>query len=220
MACDLDDDDVYSSDFRMAVAHALEAREFEQRHFGSVPAFDDHLPLVRHTIDATNPALTVWVELGVATGRSTRLLARAARRAGRRIQLHAFDSFQGLPEDFTDGVPKGSFAMKPPRFTERSITLHKGWFKDTLPPFGASLRSQVGFIHADADLYSSTMTAFDALRDHLGPGTVVLFDEFWNCPGCYEHEFRALHEFTASAGLSFEYLGYNRNYTQASVIFR
>jgi predicted O-methyltransferase YrrM len=211
------DEHILTSEFRLAVAHAIEARGFEVEHFATVMAFDDQATLLRHTLASVDARLDTWVELGVATGRSTRAIARMAAALGRRPELHAFDSFEGLPEDFIPGVEKGAFATAPPSFDQANIKLHVGWFRDTLPEFAASLDGQIGFVHCDADLYSSTRTAFDALTAHLGPGTVLLFDEYWNFPGCYEHEFRAFQEFLERARLHFRYLGYNKDYTQASV---
>lgn len=206
------------SDVRLSVAHAIEARRFEVEHFATVLAFDDQPTLLRHTLESIDPRLDTWVELGVAKGRSTRAIARVAAKLGRRPQLHAFDSFEGLPEDFIDGVEKGAFATAPPSFKEPNITLHVGWFRDSLPKFAASLQEQIGFIHFDADLYSSTSTAFEALSAHIGPGTALLFDEYWNFPGCCEHEFRAFQEFLERSRLRFRYIGYNKDYTQASVM--
>jgi len=205
-------------EFRLSVLAAMEAHHFEVENFTNVRAFDNQEILLRYTLERVDSALNTWVELGVSTGRSTRLIVQTAAELGHSSQLHAFDSFEGLPEDFIAGVEKGAFATKPPVFEEENIHLHVGWFIDTLPPFAASLNQQIGFIHCDADLYSSTRTALNALKTHIGPGTVLLFDEYWNFLGCYEHEFRAFMEFIEASELQFRYLGYNKNYTQASVL--
>lgn len=206
------------SSFRIGVVSALEAHSFEAEHFATVEAFDDQPTLLRRTLESVDPRLDTWVELGVATGRSTRAIVRTAAELDRRPRLHAFDSFEGLPEDFISGVEKGAFATEPPSFVEDNIELHIGWFRDTLPDFASSLTGQIGFIHCDADLYSSTSLALDVLSTHIGPGTALLFDEYWNFHGCYEHEFRAFQEFIAKSRLRFRYIGYNQNYTQASVM--
>jgi len=206
------------SSFRSSVVYALEAHRFEAEHFANVQAFNDQPALLRRTLESVDPKLDTWVELGVATGRSARAIVRTAAELGRTPRLHAFDSFQGLPEDFIPGVEKGAFAMEPPSFLEENIKLHIGWFRDTLPAFASSLTGQIGFIHCDADLYSSTSLALGALSAHIGPGTALLFDEYWNFHACYEHEFRAFREFIANSRLRFRYIGYNQNYTQASVM--
>lgn len=146
------------------------------------------------------------------------MVATTARSLGLAPFIHGFDSFLGLPEDYIPGVPKGSFATSAPRFAEDNIFIHKGWFHETLPGFARSLTEQIGFVHFDADLYSSTKTGFDSLGPHLGAGTVLLFDELWNCPAVEDHEHRALTEFAAEARVEFRYIGYNENYTQASMV--
>jgi hypothetical protein len=40
------------------------------------------------------------------------------------------------------------------------------------------------------------------------PGTVIVFDEFFNFPGWRDFEFRAFQEWLDSSGARFEYLGY------------
>jgi len=218
LKCPFDERMFCLSNVRLSVAHAIEAQRFELEHFAAVLAFDDQPTLLRHTLETVDAGLDTWVELGVATGRSTRAIVRVAAELGRTPQLHAFDSFEGLPEDFISGVEKGAFATAPPSFDEANIRLHVGWFHDSLPEFAASLHEQIGFIHFDADLYSSTRTAFEALSAHIRPGTALLFDEYWNFQGCYEHEFRAFQEFLERSRLRFRYSGYNKNYTQASVM--
>src|SRR6266536_1804315 len=136
-------------EFRLSVAQAIEAHRFEVENFTNVRAFENQATLLRYTLEQVNGALDTWVELGVSTGSSTRLIVQTASELGRRPQLHAFDSFEGLPEDFLPGVEKGAFATTPPVFEEDNIHLHIGWFSDTLPAFAASLDQQVGFIHCD-----------------------------------------------------------------------
>lgn len=205
-------------EFRLSVAQAIEAHRFEVENFKNVKGFENQATLLRYTLEQVDSALDTWIELGVSTGLSTHLIVQTAAGLGRSPQVHAFDSFEGLPEDFLPGVTKGAFATTPPVFEEENIHLHIGWFSETLPAFAASLNQQIGFIHCDADLYSSTRTALNALKSNIGPGTVLLFDEYWNFLGCYEHEFRAFMEFIEASHLKFHYLGYNKNYTQASVL--
>jgi hypothetical protein len=66
----------------------------------------------------------------------------------------------------------------------------------------------MAFMHMDADLYSSTKTVFDTLADRIVPGTVIVFDEFFNYPGWKRGESKAFAEMVAARGLKFEYLGY------------
>ncbi|MDE1896339.1 MAG: class I SAM-dependent methyltransferase, partial [Rhodospirillales bacterium] len=65
------------------------------------------------------------------------------------------------------------------------------------------------FIHVDCDIYTSTVIIFSALRDRIHPGTVVLFDEYFNYPGWRAHEYKAFQEFIRQVGLTYEYIGFS-----------
>jgi Methyltransferase domain len=143
-------------------------------------------------------------EFGVAKGDSLRNLASRTRR-----QVHGFDSFGGLPEDWggtkeTTGAftNKGKLPKVP-----ANVTLHVGWFDETLPRFLASTNEPAAFLHMDADIYSSTKTVLQALRERIVSGTVILFDEYFNYPGWRGHEYKAFQEFIAETGLSYKYFG-------------
>ena len=92
-----------------------------------------------------------------------------------------------------------------------------GLFEDTLPSFLNDEPGPVAFLHLDADLYSSTKTVLDLLGDRLVPGSIVVFDEFFNYPGWQQHEYRAWTEFVTRTGISFEYLGYTVDNEQVVV---
>ena len=57
-------------------------------------------------------------------------------------------------------------------------------------------------IHMDADLYSSTIFVLRAMKDAMRPGTILIFDEYWDLKG----EFKALEDFSLESGKIFEYL--------------
>jgi hypothetical protein len=61
----------------------------------------------------------------------------------------------------------------------------------------------------DADLYSSTVTALDAVADHLRPGSFLYFDEF-NHRG---DEMRALSEFLVRTDMWLRIVGATRDLT-------
>ena len=134
--------------------------------------------------------------------------------------IHGFDSFEGLPEDWRTGFPKGTFRMDALPEVRPNVELHKGWFDETLPNFVRQHPGAVAFLHLDADLYSSTKEVLSALGDRLVVGSVLQFDEYFNYPGWREGEFRAFEEFVAESGVEFEYIGYCdgvRNFEQAAV---
>lgn len=132
------------------------------------------------------------VEFGVYTGYSLGIIAQT-------MPVIGFDSFEGLPEDWREGFPKGKFAVnvnrpadKFPNLFGPNRMLAPGWFDETVPsfPFPAPL----GLVHIDCDLYSSTVTALEGVVNSIDVGTVIVFDEFHSYPGAEEHEERAFFE--------------------------
>jgi hypothetical protein len=57
--------------------------------------------------------------------------------------------------------------------------------------------------------------------DHVGPrlhpGSIVVFDEYFNYPGWQEHEYQAWSEYVEQTGLRFEYVGYTVDHEQVIV---
>lgn len=145
-------------------------------------------------------------EFGVAKGHSLYTIAttmaycdETATRVKMPLKvLHAFDSFQGLPEATLSGdidaplveagiwgpgkcatsgldvvIQIGLQYLPPERFA-----VHPGWFKDTLPLVPASKR--FALVHLDCDLYESSIQVLDNLFNHnrLADGCIILFDDF------------------------------------------
>lgn len=206
--------------FRRDVLNAIAADRWERSEFAGVAAFHDQRSLLAAALRHVDPARGIWVELGVGSGTTGRLICATARRLGLDMTLHAFDSFRGLPEAWGEIAPAGTYAYAPPHFTEPNVRVYEGWFAETVPAFARECGEPIGFVHVDCDLYSSTRTAFGALGSLLAPGTVLLFDEYWNYLEAPEHEMRALAEFVAAHGLAFDYVGYNADYMQAAVVLR
>jgi hypothetical protein len=140
-----------------------------------------------------------YLEFGVAEGESIREWARLNRYPGSRF--FGFDSFEGLPEDWR-GVfgrtAKGIFGRhgQPPEIeNEPRVTWVVGLFQDTLPGFLQSFQPRGRLVvHLDADLYSSTLYVLAVISGILGPGTIVLFDDF----SSFDDVFRALEDFASA----------------------
>jgi predicted O-methyltransferase YrrM len=183
-------------------ANLLDAERCAHRH----QVFDHALALV--------PPQGLICEFGVFQAESTNYIA--SRLPRRRI--YGFDSFEGLPETWRPEFEAGMFSTggRLPA-VEPNVTLVKGWFDETLPSFAAAHRGPVAMLHIDCDLYSSTKCVFDRLGDRIGPGAVLVFDEFFNYPGWEEHEYRAFTEFAQARGLSYEYLCYNGEHEQVAI---
>jgi hypothetical protein len=153
-------------------------------------------------------------EFGVFEGRTIRHIARQIPDRA----VFGFDSFEGLPEDWRGPFARGFFSTRGrlPR-TPANVRLVKGWFDATLPRFAAAHSGPAALLHVDCDLYSSAKCIFTHLGDRVVPGTVIVFDEYFDYPGWQQHEFRAFAELVADAGMRYEYLAYNRLHEQVAV---
>jgi tetratricopeptide (TPR) repeat protein len=162
-------------------------------------------------LDAARPDGLV-VELGVRYALSTRWIAERAGGA-----VHGFDSFQGLPEAW-HVLHAGTYSTQGelPE-VPASVELHVGTFDATLPPFLAAHSGPVRFMNVDCDLYSSTKTTFDLMGDRIGPGTVIVFDEYIVNDRWAEDEFKAFQEAVAERGWTYEYLAFSVQTGQGSV---
>ncbi|MFO0997056.1 MAG: protein arginine N-methyltransferase [Alphaproteobacteria bacterium] len=155
----------------------------------------------------------LWLEFGVFRGNSINQIARRATGI-----VHGFDSFEGLPADWGGGRAKGSYSTGGALpMVEANVRLHTGLFEDTLPRFAVAHEGRVAFAHIDCDLYQSTRAVFHHLGARMGPGTVLVFDEYLGYRGWREHEWRAFHEFIAARGLRYEYLAFTVFGKQAAV---
>ena len=149
-----------------------------------------------------------YLEFGVFRGGTTRFIAKRVR--GRL--LHGFDSFKGLPEAWSGfNLASRTFDAggRLPR-VPANVRLHRGWFDQSLPAWLAENPGPVAFIHVDCDLYSSTKTVFALLAERIVPGTVILFDEYFNFPNWKQHEFKAFQELVVQRAIRYTYLGFAR----------
>jgi hypothetical protein len=146
------------------------------------------------------------LEFGVEKGASLRHLAGLTART-----VHGFDSFEGLPGDWHGTrEAKGAFSLQGrlPK-VPGNARLHVGWFDATLPAFLAADPAACALIHVDCDIYASTVSVFTNLGPRIRPGTVIVFDEYFNYPGWRQHEYKAFQEFIAASGLQYRYLGFS-----------
>lgn len=159
----------------------------------------------------------LFIELGVYTGRTINFIAALNPRR----TVYGFDSFEGLPEPWIRedlSIPIGAGSFNHPGelpIVLNNVQLIKGWFTHTLPQF--TLSEPIAFLHVDCDLYSSTSTAFKHLGNRIRPGSILVFDEFYNYPASEEHEFKAFQEFLSEKNYKAHYLAYNIYHEQVVV---
>lgn len=161
-----------------------------------------------------------WCEFGVRQGRSLNWLIEKYPHQ----VIHAFDSWEGLPEDWDHGTGKVADMRCDPPEVPGHIELYKGWFTDTLPTWKLSNKGSIAFLHMDADIYSSTKEVLLALNEQIVPGTVITFDELCNfrlsgkMSRWQDQEFLALVEWLEECGRKVQPLNRNWAYQASCVV--
>jgi hypothetical protein len=192
--------------------------------YESAKFFMHKMPLAENHVDKTSLlyyAISqakmdgMVLEFGVAGGKTITRIAGAVKQT-----VFGFDSFEGLPEDWTHFQRQGRFSTSgefPPNLPD-NVALVKGWFNESLPVFVDNHPDDIKFLHIDCDLYSSAKTVLCSLANQIKPGTVILFDEYFNYPGWQEHEFKAFNEFIEEYNVSFEYIGFASQHFSVAVV--
>merc|ERR1712046_465036 len=149
----------------------------------------------------------LWLEFGVANGRSLGFIAAQLQRLLPEVMVHGFDSFEGIQQSW-NGKTVQSFSMsgEPPPFLKAfsNVQLHAGYFGETLKDLDAFRLAQtpVALAHVDVDLFSSAREVLGYLKCQLFPGSILIFDEWFNYPGWNrDGEYRAWQAFAAETGL-------------------
>lgn len=161
--------------------------------------------LLRYSVSQINLEGLV-LEFGVYKGYSISIISDTLKDK----QIYGFDSFEGLPETWRPGFEKGVFALSHIPDLPSNVSLIKGLFQETLSQFLKDHHEPVSFLHIDCDLYSSAKFVLFSLKDRIIPGTIILFDEFYNYIGWEQGEYKAFLEFIKITKKSFSYIGYGQ----------
>ena len=152
----------------------------------------------------------LWMEFGVATGKTINYIAGKAPGV-----TYGFDSFEGLPEDWTASLKKGAFRQEKLPDVVGNVHLVVGLFQDVLENFLAVHRRDVSYVHLDADIYSSTKYVLFTLakQQRIRQGTIIQLDDIFYFESgqdvWYTDEFRAFFEFAQRFNAEFKWLGYS-----------
>jgi O-methyltransferase len=155
-----------------------------------------------------------YLEFGVFRGESIRHWAAINKHPESRFC--GFDSFEGLPEAWRDTQGKGHFNVEGnmPQIDDRRVSFVKGWFNKTVPVFAETFAPRHRLVvHLDADLYSSTMIALVFLNKWMAPGTILMFDEFYD----RQHEFKAFQDFQRIWKRDFRVINHMDNYGRVCI---
>jgi hypothetical protein len=159
----------------------------------------------------------IVAEFGVFHGKSIRLISSMTKDT-----VDGFDTFEGIPEQWGD-EPAGSYTANKeiPERVPNNVRFHVGLFSDTLPGYVASLpppeQLPVRMLNIDCDLYQGTVEILHYLSDRIGPGSVLIFDEYLMTPTWKEDEYKAFQEACEKFGWEYEYLGFSLFSKQVSV---
>jgi hypothetical protein len=192
----------YNIDRMAYLTAALSSHEYAREHMQAAPRFGNRTELLAYAVSQVTIEGMV-AEFGVAAGHTLNLLSQHMPDR----KCYGFDSFKGLPEQWTEGTPAGHFAVEQLPQLPANVELVVGWFDRTLPEFVDSHTDNVALLHIDCDLYSSTQTVFAKLRKRIVPGTIIVFDEYFNYPNWQRHEHKAFMEWVAQDHVIFEYIG-------------
>jgi hypothetical protein len=201
--------DVIDTEFTAVRLASEESAQYVLQHMRAVPNFDTdydlHKWITTTQLDSELLSRGTVLEFGVATGRTLNQFAHWLPTK----PIHGFDGFVGLPEDWTSRMRKGFFARSTLPRVRKNCQLWVGWFNETLPTFKQKIQltRPIALLHVDCDLYSSTVTILNKLKDNIVPGTVIVFDEYINYPGWQLDEFRAWQEHCKMYGIKYEYIG-------------
>lgn len=196
------------------INYAARFQEELDGFFGKAPVFPNRHPLHEHVGELCRNGPVTYLEFGVWRGETFNKWLTLNSDADSRF--YGFDSFEGLPEDWEKGQPRGTFSTEGqmPNSRDPRARFVKGWFQDTLYAFLESFQpvGQV-VVHVDCDLYSSTLFVLTALDRHVPPGTIFIFDDF----SSLRHEFAAWLDYRRSFNRQLEPIGLVTDGIQSAV---
>jgi len=156
-----------------------------------------------------------YFEFGVARGDSLR--SWCSLNTQPETRFFGFDSFEGLPENWTSERPKGAFGTsgETPDIRDPRVRFVIGWFQNALPEFLQSYQPRNRLvIHNDSDLYSSTLYCLTAMNRLIPAGTLIIFDEFYDVL----HEYRALSDYGSAYMRKYKIVAATYRFNQAAVV--
>jgi hypothetical protein len=205
--------DSYNIDTLAFLSAGIDSGLYALSHMVSAKRFAGAWELRDHAASCA-PASGMVLEFGVFSGRSINQVA--GRMPGRKI--YGFDSFKGLPEAWRPGFDQGAFSVAVLPAVADNVELVVGWFDATLPGFLVSHPDEkLALLHVDCDLYSSTKTVFGCLADRMVPGTIIIFDEYFNYPEWRLHEYKAFQELCHEHAIAYDYIGLVPSHQQVAV---
>jgi hypothetical protein len=131
-----------------------------------------------------------YCEFGVWKGESANFFSKFVN------DFYAFDSFEGLKEDWagTSGIASDFNLNKRIPKLNSNIKPIVGWAEDTLDDFLRKHNPKINFVHIDMDTYSPTKFVLQKIKPYLVKDAIILFDELFYYIGWEHGEYKALKE--------------------------
>jgi O-methyltransferase len=131
-----------------------------------------------------------YLEFGSWGGVNFTLAYQESRRAGIRLKLWSFDSFQGLPPQtgleggMSTSLEKFRALCRQSGISDDDYTTVPGDYEDTIAHedrIGLPLPTDVAMSYINSDLYSSTKIVLQFLSTRMKHGMIVALDDYF----CY-----------------------------------
>ncbi len=182
-----------------------ESVQYAQKHMRTAVGMESARQVLSAALQqVTEPGY--YLEFGVYKGGTITFIAN---QVGSSQPVHGFDSFRGLEEAWSGDSFSFDLKGRLPK-VPANVTLHPGLFADVLPGWLDQNPGPAAFIHVDSDLYEPARCVFEHFEERIVPGTIIVFDEYFNYPNWQAHEFRAFSELVARCQVQYEYLAYAR----------
>jgi hypothetical protein len=136
--------------------------------------------------------------------------------AADQVASRSWNWIEVTDRTYNDGSFEWLSARKDPRSTyfrfERhplvssnrdDVHVRAGWLSDTL----VDLSGPFGLVFVDCTSVSHVELALRSVAPGLREGTVIVFDNFYNCPGWEQGTHKGFQDFVRDRALGFDYLG-------------
>lgn len=180
--------------------------DYAEQHLQDAMIFEKAMKLWTYSAKAASLETGLILEFGVFQGKSINYFSKMFSTQ----KVHGFDSFEGLAEDWTGyHLPKGTFDLggNLPKVNP-NVTLHKGWFDATLPPFLEKNEGAIKLCHVDCDTYESALFVLQQIAPRLVKGSIIVFDEYYGYPNWKNGEFKAWQSVCKELGLTYKYCAF------------
>ena len=188
----------------------------DARAFPSAPARESQSMVYKYVEEALLQGSAIdYLEFGVWEG--VTIKTWMALNQNPESRFYGFDSFQGLPSDWTTRKRIGHFDVRgrEPTMNDPRVQFIKGWFHETLPDFLKSFvaRGRV-VVHVDSDLYASALCVLTSLNHILESGSIIIFDEFCDT----ENEYAAWRDYALAYWRKARGICYTPDYVRVALL--